>query len=105
MNTMTTTLAKKIAAASKAVGSLTADKRNMQQNYDYISADKILERAGNALADQGVTIFPAIISEDTRQIDYTDGYGKAKTRLSSTRSDSKPAVKVIGITATDTGTG
>lgn len=53
-------LAQKIAAASNAVGALETDKHNPQGNYKYISADKILERAGNALADAGVAVVPGI---------------------------------------------
>lgn len=57
-------LAEKIASASRAVGALATDKRNTQQNYDYISADKVLERAGNALADVGVALIPSITGEE-----------------------------------------
>lgn len=57
------TLASKLVAASKAVGALAADKRNEQGRYDYISADKVLERAGQALADVGVILIPAITDE------------------------------------------
>lgn len=76
-----TTLAAKIARASIKVGALKPDKRNTQQNYDYISADKMLERAGDALAEAGVVVFPSITSEETVQADYTDNYGKAKSRF------------------------
>ena len=50
---MTATLISKLAAASIKVGALATDKRNTQQGYNYISADKILDRAGNALAGVG----------------------------------------------------
>lgn len=41
---MSETLASKIAKASIEVGSLAADKRNKEQNYDYLSADQILQK-------------------------------------------------------------
>lgn len=76
-----TTLSSKIAQASRVVGALKPDKRNQSQNYDYISADKILERVGDALTEVGVVVFPAITSENTAQVDYTDSYGKNKSRF------------------------
>jgi hypothetical protein len=81
---MTNTLIAKIAAASIAVGSLATDKVNASQNYKYISADKILERAGDALAQAGVMVIPSITFEETVQVDYTDNYGKAKSRFDAT---------------------
>lgn len=68
----TTTLAAKIAAASKEVGGkLATDKTNTQQNYDYISADKILSVCGQALAEQGVVVFPAITDEQVNAFEYS----------------------------------
>lgn len=78
---MTNTLAGKIAKVSRQVGALATDKTNEQQKYSYISADKVLDRAGDALAENGVVIFPSITNEDTTQADYTDSYGKAKMRF------------------------
>ena len=76
------TLASKIAEASKVVGGqLEADKRNAQQNYDYVSADKILSKCGQALAGEGVSVFPSITSQDVETVNYTDNYGKQKTRF------------------------
>lgn len=80
----TNTLATKIIAASVIVGALKPDKTNTAQNYNYISADKILERAGNALAEAGVIILPSITEETTTQVDYTDSYGKSKSRFDAT---------------------
>lgn len=77
---MTNTLIAKIAAASMKVGALKADKRNELQKYDYISADKILDRAGDALAEVGIVITPAIVDESTEEVSYNDQYGKPKTR-------------------------
>jgi len=74
------TLIAKIAKVSAKVGSLKTDKRNAQQNYDYISADKILEKAGDALAEAGIVITPSIVAEKTEEVSYTDSYNKAKTR-------------------------
>lgn len=58
------TLASKIAKASKQVGgALKADARNMEQKYNYISADKVLTVCGQALAEQGIALFPSVIAE------------------------------------------
>ena len=58
------TLASKLASVRAKIGSLAPDKTNKDQNYKYISADKILERAGDALAEAGIIILPAINSCD-----------------------------------------
>lgn len=76
---MTNTLISKIAKASLKVGALKTDKRNAQQGYDYISADKILERAGDALCEAGVVIVPSITQEITEAV---------KTDKGGTRYDS-----------------
>jgi len=73
--TTTSTLASRLAAASVAVGALATDKRNAQQGYDYISADKILERCGDALAHAGVILIPSITAEDTQAIEVTTNRG------------------------------
>jgi len=77
---MTSTLISKIAAASTKVGALMPDKTNTAQNYSYISADKILQRAGDALAEAGVVIIPSITQEAVNEVTYTDSYNKTKTR-------------------------
>lgn len=74
------TLIAKLAKASQKVGALATDKVNASQNYAYISADKILQRAGDALAELGVVVVPSILNETTQETNYTDNYGKAKTR-------------------------
>lgn len=57
----TITLAAKICKATQEVGGkLAPDKRNKEQGYDYISADKMLAECGQALANAGVTVFPSI---------------------------------------------
>lgn len=56
-----TTLAGKIALASIEAGKFTADKTNREQGYDYISADQVLSRAGDALARNGVVIIPRLV--------------------------------------------
>ena len=53
----------KLAKAAAALGSFTTDKRNKQQNYDYISADQVLSRVGAALANEGIMVIPAITEE------------------------------------------
>jgi hypothetical protein len=60
MNEMAENLAQKLAAARKKIGSLQPDKRNQDQKYDYISADKILEKCGDVLADVGIVIIPSV---------------------------------------------
>lgn len=81
MENTISSLPAKVAAASLDVGGkLSTDKRNTQQNYDYLSADKILSICGQALAQQGIIIFPDIASQDIVALDYTDQYGKPKTR-------------------------
>lgn len=74
------TLIAKLAKASQKVGALAPDKVNAAQNYPYISADKMLQRAGDALAEEGIVIVPSIVNEATQETNYTDNYGKAKTR-------------------------
>jgi len=79
------TIASKIAKASvKVGGSLRADKRHEKQNYGYISADKILGVAGQALAEQGIAVIPAIMSASTELIEYTNSYGKGGSRIDAT---------------------
>lgn len=54
-------LSKKIAAASKRIGGrLATDKRNDAQGYEYISADSALAACGQALAEEGVAVFPSV---------------------------------------------
>ncbi len=60
MTDETEKLATKIAHASIIVGSFVADKRNREQGYDYISADQVLSRGGNAIATAGFAVMPAI---------------------------------------------
>ncbi len=58
-------LAQRIAKASATVGGkLQTDKKNKQDNYDYISSDKILAVVGQAMADCGVVVFPAVVEHD-----------------------------------------
>ena len=58
-------LAQRIAKASATVGGkLQTDKKNKQDNYDYISSDKILAVVGQAMADCGVVVFPAVTEHD-----------------------------------------
>ena len=76
---MTNTLISKIAAASTKVGALATDKTNTQQNYKYISADKVLERGGDALAAAGVVIIPSITAEAMERVDT----GNGKSRFDS----------------------
>jgi hypothetical protein len=70
-------LTSKIAAASKRVGGrLATDKTNKEQGYQYLSADAILGAGGQALAEEGVVVFPSVIDWAINQF-VTD---KGKTR-------------------------
>lgn len=71
----------KIAQAALEVGGkLSADKTNKEQNYTYISADKILSVCGQALANQGVMVIPSLGEHDTTLYEYTNNYGKPARR-------------------------
>ena len=70
-------LTSKIAAASKRGGGrLATDKTNKEQGYQYLSADAILGAGGQALAEEGVVVFPSVIDWAINQF-VTD---KGKTR-------------------------
>lgn len=60
-------IAAKVAEVRAKCGSLATDKRNPQGGYEYISADKILERVGDAMATVGLTIVPSITRADVDQ--------------------------------------
>lgn len=78
-------LAAKIAKAALEVGgALAPDKRNQEQRYDYISADKILSLCGQALFNQGVVVFPNMTGQNVNLLEYTDQYGKSKKRYDAT---------------------
>lgn len=78
---MTDSIFSVIAKVSgELVGRLSTDKRNTQQNYDYISADLVLQEAGRAMAANGLVIIPSITEERLETVEYTDSYGKNKTR-------------------------
>lgn len=67
-------LASKIAAAALDVGGkLKADKRNQEQKYDYVSADKILSEGGQALFKQGVVVFPQVVDQEVATIERDGG--------------------------------
>jgi hypothetical protein len=56
-------LSQRIIKASLDVGGFSADKSHEKQGYKYISADKVLDRAGKALAENGVIIYPSITEQ------------------------------------------
>ncbi|MCI0556305.1 MAG: ERF family protein, partial [Anaerolineae bacterium] len=72
------TLSERIAKASIALGSFAADKRNKEQGYAYISAEAVLSRGGNALARQGLAVFPSITEVEVKTIERLDASGKLK---------------------------
>lgn len=59
-------LAEKLAAIRLEMGSLSPDKTNKDQNYKYISADKVLERAGDVVAKYGVVIIPSVVETELK---------------------------------------
>lgn len=80
--TRETSLAAKIAKAALTIGGrLKADKKNIQQNYYYISADKILAEAGQALAEQGIAIIPKITASEVTLIEYAPDKTRWDARL------------------------
>lgn len=81
------TLASKIAAASKTVGGrLSADKRNTDANYDYVSSDAILAFGGQALAEHGIAIVPMLTGLEVTPTAYTNNRGEARTRYDALAS-------------------
>lgn len=62
-------LSLKISKASVLVGKFAADKRNKEQGYEYISADQVLDRAGNALAVEGVTVYPNVTNIEVKIVE------------------------------------
>lgn len=76
------TLIAKIARASAAVGgALSTDKRNMDSKYDYVSADKILSVAGQALADAGVAVLPSVTSSEVLTFERGQGKNRYDARV------------------------
>jgi hypothetical protein len=56
------TLAQKLALASLDLRGWQPDKRNQEAKYDYISADAVLHRAGEALGKQGLVVLPSMVN-------------------------------------------
>lgn len=76
------TLISKIAKASAAVGgALNPDKRNLDSKYDYVSADKILSVAGQALADAGVAVLPSVTTSEVLTFDRGQGKSRYDARV------------------------
>lgn len=81
MNTgVNASLAERIAWASIEVGAFIPDKRNKEQNYDYISADAVLARGGHALAVNGVSVVPSVLTAEITPTKYTTRSGNESTR-------------------------
>lgn len=57
-----------INAVMKDVGSLVADAKNTHDNYNYISADKVLAKAGTSMAENGLVVIPGVASQSVEQI-------------------------------------
>ena len=78
-------LVQRLAKATAEVGGkLKADKRNAEQNYSYVSADKILSACGQALADNGIVVIPSIVKQEITLVEYTNSYNKALRRYDAT---------------------
>ncbi len=74
-------LVQRLAKATAEVGGkLKADKRNAEQGYNYVSADKILAACGQALADNGIAVIPSIVKQEIKIIDR----GNGKSRYDAT---------------------
>ena len=74
-------LAQRIVTASKIVGgSLSADKANKEQNYEYISSDKIMTICGRALVEAGVSVVPSVFEHTVNMHEY-ETFGKQKRRF------------------------
>jgi hypothetical protein len=90
------TLAAKVVKASHEVGALATDKKNPQGNYDYISSDKILQRAGDALANNGLSLVPSITSatvESYRTNEQSKPYWCANVSMVMTLSDGETTLE------------
>ena len=59
-----------LSNAMLEIGSLEADARNKHDNYDYISADKILERVGKVLGDLDTVVIPGVENVEIREYTY-----------------------------------
>lgn len=78
---MTSALASKIAKAALEVGGkLNPDKRNKEQGYDYLSADKILSMCGQALFSQGLVVIPEVSGQEVNIFEYQGSGNQTKRR-------------------------
>jgi len=66
-------LIEKLTKAIVEIGAFAADKKNTYQNYDYISADMVIERAGKALSEVGLIVMPSIVETEVEEVKKTDG--------------------------------
>lgn len=53
-------------------GKLRADKRHEQQNYNYLSANQILQEVGNAMADNGLAVVPGVTGSQAELLEPTN---------------------------------
>ena len=82
-------IVKKLTEAILKVGDFAADKKNKEQNYDYISADLVLEKGGRALADVGLVVIANILSVEVVEFKREGGKPRfdAKVTFSMTLTD------------------
>ena len=71
-----------LSKAMLKIGSLTADKKNKHDNYDYISADKILQRVGEMLGSLNVVVIPGITNVSIEQYQW-ESRGETKSMFSA----------------------
>lgn len=75
-------LAQRIAkAASEVGGKLSADKRNKEGGYDYISSDKMLSVVGQALADNCIVVFPSVVEHEMSMGTTSSGKSRYDVRV------------------------
>jgi len=73
----------KITKAMLDIGSLEADAKNTHDNYEYISADKILERVGKVFGENDIAVIPSANDVRISEHAYMSG-GQQKTMFAAT---------------------
>lgn len=73
-----------IAMVSSKVAALIPDKKNTQSNYQYISADRIYQEVGQAMAEVGLVIIPSIKSMKNETVEIPGRSGGTMRRYETT---------------------
>ena len=71
-----------VSNAMIGIGSLTADKKNTHDGYNYISSDKFLEEIGKSLGDLSVIVIPGITEVAIDKYDRVDNKVMFSARVS-----------------------